>query len=530
MQNKGPLFRLLAMLLLFGCSVSAFAQLPYGILDLSNIKMGVSSNGCTFYLPPNQSYQFETPKDSSTSTIYASNLWLGAIDGGGILRMAAQTDNQFGADYWAGPINPNTGVAANPSTWNKVWKVNRSVIDYHIEHYADANYSIPNEIAAWPGNGSAGFSPIMAPFVDLNGNGQYESWLGDHPNVKGDQALYFIFNDKFQSHGHTAGLPLGVEIHGMAFCYNNVENYHLKNTIFVRYKVVNRNVSDVLNSLYFGVYTDFDIGYYGDDYVGSDTLRNMYYGYNSDAYDSTGAPGSETFGWSPPAQAVVFLNRPMTNSLYYVNDQVPNGNPSAPEEYYNYLKSIWRDSTHLNYWGDGYMDSSAPVDHSFTGNPATGTGWTESNAGNLAADRRMLGSTGPYSVAPGQFLQFDIAYVYARSNEGNLGSIIELNSAVDEVRWFYTYNVGVEEQAAITKNRASKELDPFMLDDAYFSALLAAARHDAESDVGRGVTRLDRYAKTVPDGAHLKDVSDWQKRLRGEMPSLLDKTKDLNAP
>lgn len=85
-------------------------------------------------------------------------------------------------------------------------------------------------------------------------------------------------------------------------------------------------------------------------------------------------------------------------------------------------------------------------------------------------------------------------------------------------------------EAAITKNRASKELDPFMLDDAYFSALLAAARHDAESDVGRGVTRLDRYAKTVPDGAHLKDVSDWQKRLRGEMPSLLDKTKDLNAP
>jgi tetratricopeptide (TPR) repeat protein len=85
-------------------------------------------------------------------------------------------------------------------------------------------------------------------------------------------------------------------------------------------------------------------------------------------------------------------------------------------------------------------------------------------------------------------------------------------------------------EAAIAKNRAAKELDPFMLDDAYFSALLAAARHDAEADVGRGVTRLDRYAKTIPDGAHLKDVSDWQKRLRGELPSLLDKTKELNAP
>lgn len=94
------------------------------------------------------------------------------------------------------------------------------------------------------------------------------------------------------------------------------------------------------------------------------------------------------------------------------------------------------------------------------------------------------------------------------------------------------YDAAVSDfEAAIAKNQAAKELDPFLLDDAYFSALLAAARHDAESDVGRGVARLDRYAKAIPDGgAHAKDVSDWQKRLRGEMPSLLDKTKELNAP
>jgi hypothetical protein len=93
------------------------------------------------------------------------------------------------------------------------------------------------------------------------------------------------------------------------------------------------------------------------------------------------------------------------------------------------------------------------------------------------------------------------------------------------------YDAAVDDfEAAIAKNRAAKELDPFMLDDAYFSALLAAARHDAESNVARAVARLDRYAKTVADGAHLTDATDWQKRLRGEMPSLLDKTKELNAP
>ena len=85
-------------------------------------------------------------------------------------------------------------------------------------------------------------------------------------------------------------------------------------------------------------------------------------------------------------------------------------------------------------------------------------------------------------------------------------------------------------EAAIVKNREVKEIDPFVLDDAYFAALLAGARAEAQADVSRGVTMLDRYAKNMPSGAHLSDSRDWQKRLRGEMPSLLDKTRDIDAP
>jgi tetratricopeptide (TPR) repeat protein len=81
-------------------------------------------------------------------------------------------------------------------------------------------------------------------------------------------------------------------------------------------------------------------------------------------------------------------------------------------------------------------------------------------------------------------------------------------------------------ERAIAKNRDAQELDPFVLDDAYFSALLASAR--AEADGLKGAARLARYAEIMPDGAHDTDVRDWQKRLRGELPSLLDKTKDLD--
>ena len=84
-------------------------------------------------------------------------------------------------------------------------------------------------------------------------------------------------------------------------------------------------------------------------------------------------------------------------------------------------------------------------------------------------------------------------------------------------------------EAAIAKNGAEQEIDPFTIDDAYFSALLAASRKEAESDVAKGVVLLQRYVQNAPKGEHLGDCHDWQKRLKGEMPSLLDKTKNLDA-
>ena len=84
-------------------------------------------------------------------------------------------------------------------------------------------------------------------------------------------------------------------------------------------------------------------------------------------------------------------------------------------------------------------------------------------------------------------------------------------------------------ETAITKNGAEQEIDPFTIDDAYFSALLSAARKEAERDVSKGVTLLQRYMQFAPKGEHVADCADWQKRLKGELPSLLDKTKDVNA-
>jgi tetratricopeptide (TPR) repeat protein len=87
----------------------------------------------------------------------------------------------------------------------------------------------------------------------------------------------------------------------------------------------------------------------------------------------------------------------------------------------------------------------------------------------------------------------------------------------------------VDLERAIEKNSVEKELDPFALDDAYFSAALAAARTEAKTDLAKALGRLDRYRELQADGAHIVESRDWQKRLRGELPSLLDKTKNVDA-
>ena len=62
-----------------------------------------------------------------------------------------------------------------------------------------------------------------------------------------------------------------------------------------------------------------------------------------------------------------------------------------------------------------------------------------------------------------------------------------------------------------------------MLDDAYFSALVAWANHDRSE----APSLMPRYRATLPEGAHVSESREWEKRLRGELPSLLDKTRGV---
>jgi tetratricopeptide (TPR) repeat protein len=75
-------------------------------------------------------------------------------------------------------------------------------------------------------------------------------------------------------------------------------------------------------------------------------------------------------------------------------------------------------------------------------------------------------------------------------------------------------------------NLTAKEMDPFEIDDAYFSTVLSLAQRTSQA---LALEWLARYRELFPSGGHVAESRDWEKRLRGELPSLLDKTKDADA-
>jgi hypothetical protein len=412
------------------------------LLEFNNVRARVNNNGLFFHDTngPNGIWQaaFEVPKGEGVSSIYTSSFWMGGKDQHDNLRLAALRYAEYN-EYSIGPKSTNSNSDFFQSYYNSIWRITRQEILSHQANYANAGYQMPSSIATWPGNGntSNGEAHFLAPFIDVNGDGFYNPSQGDYPDVPGDEALYFMLNDANGEHQESGGQPIGVDIHVSTYAYATSEESPLNNCVFVRLQIRNNGTAQ-LSDFYVGVYTDWDLGAYNDDYIGSDSLRNMTYAYNGDGFDEevSGSPG---YGNYLPAQGSVFLNHEMAKAVYYNNSTSPiNGELTEPEHYYNFMRGHWKDGTIITEGGHGY-GGSVQANYMYSGDPMTGEGWTEVSAGNSPADRRMVMSTGPFTFLPGDQLCVDIAYPFARGTieNDNGDAILKLRDAVDYIQEFY---------------------------------------------------------------------------------------------
>ncbi|KAA9327359.1 T9SS type A sorting domain-containing protein [Adhaeribacter soli] len=452
-------------LLLLGISCSVFGQsqtvgTASATLDVTNIKPTILTGGDMFHVgssvTSNFNPGFEVPRGSGKHSFISGALWIGGHDAQNYLYLSAQTyrqSNQVG--FWPGPVGTNHDPA-HSTAYDKIWKVKKVQIQYHIQNFNTPGYSPPTDIATWPGNGNTanGEAAQLAPFVDVNNDGIYSPGQGDYPDIKGDQALYQILNDKGNVKAPYT-YPLGYEVHVMHYGFDDATNRPIFNTLFSQYRIVNRGQVS-LQDFYAGIWADFDLGNWDDDYVGCDTTTNRFFVYNGDNNDEdktyTNAQGIQTtafgYGLNPPVQSVQFLDQTLSKFIYYNNSNNPtNGNPSSGVEYYNYLRAIWRDGKPVTYGYDGTNQARPYTSHMFPGTPGS-TGWTESNpvpgsatsTPNTPGDRRGLGSIGPFILNPGQELKFTVAYTFSKDPNATNNIPVAAQDAV-AVQNFFNNNL-----------------------------------------------------------------------------------------
>lgn len=428
------------------CIESILTEDEGDYLDINMVKARINSGGLNFadgsdeFMRP----QYEYPIDSGSNSILCSTLWIGGKNQSN-LYLAAERYHTNGRDFNPGPIMDTASFLTQITNWNKVWKISKSEIDYHIAHWNTTGYVVPASISQWPvyANPALGINYYLAPFVDADSNGSYNPGNGDYPEIRGDQAIYFIFNDSVAAHTETGGKRMGVEVHGLAYAYNS--DPLLDKTIFVNYLIYNRSPR-AYDSVYIGLFTDIDLGYPKDDYIGCDSAMSTYFGYNGDEFDET-VGGTIGYGFNPPVQTVTFLNATMNSFMYFSNGGFEAmTDPSDASEYYLYLRSYWKDGQHVLYWGNGHPTAGGTIpecNYMFPGYPYDNTQWNEVSAGNAPYDRRGVGVVGPLNLLPDAYISMDVAYTTVDSlgSKGVVSNVNSMYSVVPQIIDFFHTNL-----------------------------------------------------------------------------------------
>jgi hypothetical protein len=458
---------------------------------------------------------FEINPGSDQHTIFASNLWMGGLDANSQLHLAAQSyDN---SDFFYGPAA--LGVwSGNQPGYNLVWKITKQEIDDFNDWYqcsitpgcvTNPGYNIPNIILNWPAHGdiSQGQNFFLAPFVDYNQDGIYNPYDGDHPCIKGDMAIFTVFND-IGTH-LSGGAQIGVEVKAMHYAYagdpDSLGNDSIfQNTIFSEYILINRS-SSTLTDFYVGLWEDMDIGCSDNDYIGCDASRGLAYTYNGTAIDNPyNDPCSSPFGNHPPAQGSVVLkgmkqdadgiDNPLTTDIpvaisqsgipyealgcgygdgtadneylglsgfKYFDRNLPvsiYGDPTNAAQHYDCLNGLWLDGSDLVHGGTGHQSSagasSVPTQYALTGDSdpffwstdgvvASPSTWSETALANPVGDRRSLSVIGPITFETGHHYEFAIAHITGRDTTGNSSALDVLFNATDVVSDFYACEVNI---------------------------------------------------------------------------------------
>lgn len=440
--------------LAFGTSYAIAQNLAVDSIEINTIKAHIYADGGI--------WDVKTWDDSTYKPLLlAQNLWFAGADKSNGFVSAVQTHRIIGtADFRPGPVSNDPNVYTR---FNKVYRINLQTL---TDFKNGVTQAIPQEIANWPAHGDTtqGEAYYLAPFIDVNNDGQYVPADGDYPQIKGDEAIFTIFND---INGRTSGNPIGIEVHAMYYAYHTNDIHD--SILYMDYRVFNRTNNRYVN-FYISSFADFDLGNHIDDMMGTNIHSGSVYAYNGDANDE----GSTGFGTNlascglrmlqgPPADYFdgidndrdgcidgvidanglcqaedpsAGINERINQSGSMIYDQQSTGVqglPTSTGDYYNYMHSSWKDGTPLIIEspsgfmnvgnGDGYVTGGAGTMTRFVypGNTFDTSGAYEPSspinwymAPTMQMDKMTLSNAGPFSMDPNESFEMKMAFIWSR--------------------------------------------------------------------------------------------------------------------
>jgi len=403
-------------------------------LDINNVRARLMNTGGLFWNgDPNV---YTVPKNGTASAIFAHGLWLSGYTETDELRVAAASFSTW--EFWPGPLDAQANPPADCSSFDRLYKISRS----DIEDYNTAKVA-SKDLSEWPWQ-------LGAPVKDGDGNpNNYDLSKGDRPDLLGDQMVWWVMNDVGNVHKRTNSKPLGVEVHVLAYAFD--QPGALGNTTFYRYTIVNKSKNrykDFLASWF----SDFDLGSPSDDSIGTDTTRSLVYIYNTDNVDEGDYFG---YGDSPPALGYLLLKNSTSRDhygrfgyTYAILKSTDCGEPNTDAMHYRYAQiARCRDGRPATLYGladynNLYPPESGPITKfTLPGNPITGEGWSARNysgKGDLKpnSDWRVAMTTRPIVFEPGTSFTMDWAINWSRG-DNHLASLQKLWIESDMIQKFF---------------------------------------------------------------------------------------------
>ncbi len=383
-------------------------------IDVNNLNMVVTNVGSFAYDVQAGSAGLEFPNGFGLTTVFASGLWLGAqVFGEDAPRV---TVAEYSFEYSGGPL-------ASDGSWDENWTNDSSYRVYKLS------------------------------YLDGPGTPDWDEWPVDQgaptrkdgsPKIFGDQTCWTVFHDADSAqHSNDAGgtAPLGVEVQQTVFAVDRTGGDG--HVVFVEWTLINKG-NDVLDDMYFATWCDPDVGGAGDDLVGCSVDDDMGYAFNATNVD-------QQYGQRPPAVGIQLIQGPIVPSpgdvarvgtrtipdyrnlpMTAFRRFISGTDPHSSAESYNAMKGLEFDGTPI-------IDEVTLEETTFeySGDPVLVTGWLDSNP----ADRRMLLSSGPFQMAPGDTQSVVVAVVAARASD-RLGSVTLLKNYADDADLLYPTLIG----------------------------------------------------------------------------------------